>query len=226
MKLQPSYTIKNIAILLGLAMFFSCKPDLQTIDTITRMGNEPVETAENLRIVYSTHAQVQMVMEAPLMERYEGEEPYMELPEGFLMIFYDTLMIETSRISARYAIQYEKDELIDARDDVVVENIENKERLNTEQLIWDQKNETIYTEKFVKITTEEEVLYGDGFESDERFTSWVIKNPRGTFYVDTGSEASETSPTQQPSEPVPAVTPSPQDTIAPQEQLLRQAPPQ
>ncbi len=182
----------GIAILSGVAMLVSCQPDLKTVESITRDDTQPLETASNLRIVYSTHARVQMTMDAPVMKRFEGEKPYMELPEGFLMIFFDSLMNETSRISAKYAIQYEEDQLIDARNDVVVENIENNEKLNTEQLIWDQKNETIYTEKFVKITTEEEVLYGDGFESDDRFSSWVIKNPRGTFYVETGEESGNT----------------------------------
>jgi LPS export ABC transporter protein LptC len=182
------YKTSHIAILLGLAMFVSCKPDLDKIENITRNNNLPIETADELRIVYSSNAQVQMIMEAPLMERYAGEKPYMELPLGFLMIFYDSLMNETSRISANYAIQYADDELIDARNDVVVENIENRERLNTEQLLWDQRKGIIYTESFVKITTNEEVLYGDGFESDERFTSWIIKKPRGTFSVDMGDD--------------------------------------
>jgi LPS export ABC transporter protein LptC len=192
MILKFLYSLKlNIAILLGLAMFFSCNPDLKKVDDITRSQNLPLETAEDIKIIYSSQARLQMIMEAPLMERYEGERPYMELPKGFLMIFYDSLMNETSRISAKYAIQYQEDELIDARNDVVVENIENNERLNTEQLIWDQKKEMIYTEKFVKITTEEEVLYGDGFESDERFTNWIIRNPRGTFSVDMGGEQNQ-----------------------------------
>jgi len=179
---------KSIAILFGLAMFFSCRPDLETIETITKTEKLPVESAENLRIVYSSHAHIQMIMEAPIMKRFEGEEPYMELPEGFVMVFYDTLMNETSRIQAKYAIEYERDNLIDARDDVVVENMETRERLNTEQLIWDRQNEIIHSEKFVKITSEEDVLYGQGFESDERFTSWVIKEPWGSFSVELDPE--------------------------------------
>jgi LPS export ABC transporter protein LptC len=180
--------MKNIAILVGLAMFFSCKPDLKTIETITKVEDLPVETARNIRILYSSGGNIQMIMEAPSMNRFEGQKPYMELPEGFLMTFFDSLMNESSQISAKYAIQYQEDQLIDARNDVIVQNIENNEILNTEQLIWDQKRELIYTEKFVKITTEEEVLYGDGFESDERFNFWRIKNTRGTFYVDTSTE--------------------------------------
>ncbi len=186
-----TYLFKSIATLIGAAMLFSCKPDLQTIEIITRDENIPIETAQNLRIVYSSNAKIQMIMEAPEMQKFEGEKPYMELPAGFVMTFFDSLMNETSRISAKYAIQYEADQLIDARNDVVVENVETREKLNTEQLIWDRQNEIIFTEKFVKITTPEEVLYGDGFESDDRFTSWIIHNPRGTFYVETGEEDQE-----------------------------------
>lgn len=181
-------TLKNIAILLGLAMFFSCSPDLETVETITRKDELPAEAAENLRILYSSHGRIQMIMEAPEMERYEGDEPYMELPQGFVMSFFDEFMNETSRISAKYAIQYEKDDLIDARNDVVVENMETLEKLNTEQLIWDRKNEKIYSDKFVKVTSGEDVLYGEGFESDDRFTSWSIEDIWGSFSVDLESD--------------------------------------
>lgn len=179
---------KNIAILLGLAMFFSCSPDLETVETITRKDELPAEAAQNLRILYSSHGRIQMIMEAPEMERYEGDEPYMELPQGFIMSFFDEFMNETSRISAKYAIQYEKDDLIDARNDVVVENMETLEKLNTEQLIWDRKNEKIYSDKFVKVTSGEDVLYGEGFESDDRFTSWSIEDIWGSFSVDLESD--------------------------------------
>lgn len=175
---------RNIAILLGLAMFFSCQPDLKQIENITKMADLPVETAENVKIIYSVDAKIQMIMEAPLMVRFEDERQYMELPKGLVMTFYDASMNVTSRISANYAIRYLDKEVIEARNDVVVENIENNEKLNTEELIWDRTRGLIYTEKFVKITTQEEVLYGNGFESDEQFDSWVIKNPRGTFLVD------------------------------------------
>ena len=187
--LKAKYT-KSIAGLIGLAMLFACAPDINTIEAITKSDDLALETARNIRIVYSSNAQLQMIMEAPTMRRIGGEKPYMELPDGFLMIFYDSIMQESTRISANYAIQYEHDQLIDARNDVVVENMETGEKLNTEQLIWDQKNEIIYTEKFVKITTEDEILYGDGFHSDDRFTSWVIKRPRGIFYLDTSDPES------------------------------------
>jgi LPS export ABC transporter protein LptC len=180
------HIISGIAILLvGMAMLISCKPDIKAVEAISMEENKPLETAENIKIYYSTYGRLQMILEAPSMSRYVGDNPYMELTDGFLMVFYDSLNNESSRISARYAIQYERTKMIEARNDVVVENINNQEKMNTEELIWDQNRQLIFTDKFVKITTQEEVLYGDGFESDEGFTSWHIKNPKGTFYLET-----------------------------------------
>lgn len=179
------YIIKSIAILFGVAMFFSCKGDLETIQALTQKDESPIESGFGVEVIYSTHARIQMIMKAPRMDRYAGDKNYIEMPEGISVIFYDSLMNVTSTLTANYAVNYLYDDLFEARNDVVVIN-EANEKLNTEQLIWDQKKGTISSEKFVKITTADEVLFGDGFDSDERFTMWEIKNPRGTFSVQTG----------------------------------------
>ncbi len=191
---------RSIATLLGLAMLFSCQSDLQTIDAITQYDEGPVESAFNVEIVYSDHGYTRMILHAEQMDKYENEESYLELPKGLYVVFYDTLKQETSSLSAKYAISYEDSEIIEAHNDVVVIN-ELGERLNTEELIWNQKKQTIHSEKFVKVTTEDEVLYGEGFESDERFDHWRIIQPHGTFQVETRREPpaeEETPPGEEP----------------------------
>ena len=73
---------------------------------------------------------------------------------------------------------------MEAHSNVVVNNYETDEQLNTEELIWDQRKEFIYSNKFVKITTGDGVLYGDGLESDQTFSSRRIINPSGEILVD------------------------------------------
>ncbi len=185
---------KNIAILFGVAMFFSCQTtDLETIDSLTRQDESPIESATDVQLVYSSHATIRMIMEAPQMDRYNHEESLLELPQGIEVVFYDSLGNITSTLSARYAIHYVEQQIIEAENDVVVVN-ENNEKLNTERLIWDRKKGIIYSENFVKITTGDEVLYGEGMEADERFSQWEIINPRGTFSVETGRPADRPSP--------------------------------
>ncbi|MFO7978942.1 MAG: LPS export ABC transporter periplasmic protein LptC [Bacteroidales bacterium] len=201
--------LKNIAILFGVAMFFSCQStDLEVIDSLTRLDESPIESATDVQLVYSSHATIRMIMEAPQMDRYNHEESFLELPQGIEVVFYDSLGNITSTLSARYAISYDEQQIIEAENDVVVVN-ENNEKLNTEHLIWDRQKGIIYSENFVKITTGDEVLYGEGMEADERFSQWKIINPRGTFSVDTGR---------------PEGSPSVGDTtrrVAPQQEVLK-----
>ncbi len=175
--------IKSIAILFGPAMLFSCQPDLERIETITAKDDTPVESLLDVKIIQSSHGKTQVIIEAPRMDRYENAETYMELKEGINVVFYDTLKRPTSKLKSDYAISYDDENIVEAKNDVVVVN-EFDEKLNTEHLIWDQNKEIIYSEKFVKITTQTEILYGDGFKSDEKFEKWKILQPRGTFSIE------------------------------------------
>ncbi|MFW5879191.1 MAG: LPS export ABC transporter periplasmic protein LptC [bacterium] len=184
-KLFFKYTAKSITVLLWIVMLFSCQTDLETISLITKVDESPIESAFDVKIIYSEYANVKMILESPKMDKYEGEKQYLEMPEGVNVVFFDSLGNESSSLKANYAINYEEDNIMEAHNDVVVVN-EKKEKLNTEFLVWDKEQAIIYTDKFVKITTGDEVLFGDGFESDERFEQWVIKKPRGVFSVETG----------------------------------------
>ena len=179
----PIITHAFLLLLLVIAVMTGCKSDLETIEAVTRMDEGPLESAFDIEVVYTDQAIVRMILQAPQMDRYDHEEKYLEMPQGLYVVFYDTLMKQTSSLSAKYAISFDDLEIIEARDDVIVIN-EKGEKLNTEQLIWDQKNEIIYSEKFVRITTEDEVTYGEGFRADERFDTWEISNPRGTIRVE------------------------------------------
>jgi LPS export ABC transporter protein LptC len=117
------------------------------------------------------------------MHAYEGEDGYMVFPEGFMLEFYDSLFNITTTITADYGIHYEEKKLMEARKNVVVTNFETGERLDTEELIWDQKKELIFSKKFVKITSEDGVLFGDGLEAEQDFSKRRIINPSGEIEV-------------------------------------------
>jgi len=172
--------MKFIAIILMTAMLFSCENDLGTVNIITSKDNTPFEISKNVKLYYSENSRVKVLLKTPLLERYLGERPYLEMTKGIEVYFYDSLMRVNSQLTANYAISYENDKITEARNNVIVIN-EKHEQLNTEYLIWDQNKATIYSNVFVKITTPDEILMGEGFESDERFEKWHIKMPKGSF---------------------------------------------
>ena len=57
------------------------------------------------------------------------------------------------------------------------------EKIETEELIWNEKDAKISSDKFVKITTPDEILMGEGFEANEDFTRYKIKKVKATLKV-------------------------------------------
>lgn len=174
--------LSTIAVILLTAMLFSCVNDIEKIKAITTKDNSPFEISKNVELYYSENGKVEVLLKTPLLERYLGESPYLEMTKGIEVYFYDSLMNISSQLTANYAISYENEKITEARNNVVVIN-EKKEQLNTEDLIWDERKSIIYSNVYVRITTLDETLHGEGFESDERFEKWHIKNPNGIFNV-------------------------------------------
>ena len=166
-------------------MLFACRNEMRDITAFDNsLDSLPGVSAYDIEFVYSDSAKIQVVLSAPTMHSYEDEDPYMEFPDGFKVIFYNDDMTVKSQITANYGINYRERRFMEAKSNVVVNNYDTDEQLNTEELIWDQKKEIIYSNKFVKITTGDGVLYGDGLHSDQSFTNRHIIKPRGEILVD------------------------------------------
>lgn len=169
----------------GIAMLLSCKKNnVEVVNTFYQADTLPTQTVINLETVYTDSGKVKLVIVAPLLERFSGEEKNKTyFPKGMKVEFYDGKGNIDSWISSKYAIYHEDENLWEASDSVVAVN-EKGEVLNTELLFWDENEKIIYSPKFVKITTEKEVIYGDGFEADQSFDYWIITKVKGTIYHD------------------------------------------
>lgn len=166
-----------------IAMLFACKNELSEIAAMDFNDTLPEISARNIEFTYSDSARVQVRLAGPLMHAYEGEDPYMVFPEGFIVEFYDSLFNITTTITGDSGIHYRDQGIMEAHKNVVVTNYETGERLDTEELIWDQNKELIYSYKFVKITSEDGVLYGDTLLADQDFSTRRILHPSGEIDV-------------------------------------------
>ena len=63
-------------------------------------------------------------------------------------------------------------------------NAESGETLNTEELHWNTSKGDVFTDKFVRIETEDQILTGVGLTAKQDFSRYVIKNPQGIFNLD------------------------------------------
>ncbi len=163
---------------------FSCENDIEVIKAFSQDTLMPSQSMINAEIRYTDSARLQLRIQAPEIHRYSKlNQDYTEFPSGVFAEFFDTKGNVESQLESRYAIYYAEKDLWEVKDSVVVIN-QAGEILNTEQLFWDERNRTIYSESYVRVTRPNEVIMGEGFESDETFTRWKIKNIQGTIYID------------------------------------------
>lgn len=160
----------------------SCQTDMETINKVTAFQNLPSETMKDAEILYSDSAKVKMKLTAKQLDRFMGERPYIEMPKGLQMFFYDDSMKINSQMKADYGLRYEKEGIMEAKRNVEVINVKG-EKLNTEHLIWNEKKDSIYTKAFVRITTKDEVITGNGLKSNQDFTQYRITDIKGIINV-------------------------------------------
>jgi LPS export ABC transporter protein LptC len=165
-----------------LILFFltGCENNLNDIQKITSTEDANIEIAENIEILYSTDAHVRARLVSKQLMRHNTKKPYLEFNKGVAVTFFDEQLVQSSKLTAGYGRVDEQTHEMIARNNVEVVTAKN-EKLNTEELIWDNKNKKIFTEQFVTIQTKDEIIYGDGMEANEDMSNYKIKKIRGTI---------------------------------------------
>jgi len=178
------YNLFILAVLFsGTAFLSSCEKTKKEVFTELQIKDMPALSARDFETMYTDSGKVTMIMRAPLIMQYTGEEdPHTEFPEGLKLIFYDGTTVPQASLASRYARYDEEKEQWELRDSVVVIS-EKGEILETELLYWDEPKELVWSDRFVKITGKDEIITGTGFESDPRLTRWQIKNVNATIYI-------------------------------------------
>lgn len=181
-------TLQKIFVPVILAgIFFSCQEQkLEKMKIITGETDLPTETGKNVEFIFSDSAYVKFKLNAAETERYVTEaEAYVVFPKGMMLKSYDKSGVEESSLTSNYAIKHEGKNgksVFEAKDKVVIINAKG-EKLETEHITWDEGSDKVKSDAFVKITTGDEIIMGDGMEADRDFTRYKILNITGTIQL-------------------------------------------
>lgn len=164
-------------------LILSCSNDMDKISAFVMNDTLPAESGKDVEYIYTENGIIKSKLTAKVFNRYEASENYIEIPEGFIIEMFDEFGEIQTQISGKYAIRYETKKMMEAKYNVVVfDAVENK-TLNTEHLIWNEAEKKISTNKFVKITTPDKIIFGDGLEADENFNFYTIIQPKGEILI-------------------------------------------
>ena len=179
-----SRIILPVFYIIMLLSINSCSSSSKEVVLLEYNGKFPDESARNIEIIMSEEGKITFTLYAPVMNKYYGDNPYTDFPEGITVSSYENGE-KQSTLTAGYAIDEEGSERMEAHKNVVIVDLVKQESILTEKIIWDKKNKRIFSDvEVTQIKADGTINRGDGFESDERFTKYSIKNPRGEILAE------------------------------------------
>lgn len=170
-----------IAVVIAAA---SCTNDMRDVMALPRNKLSPSQIGDSVTMLYTDSAKLKLMVKANRMLLFDKNvsEPFTILPKGVFVTFFDEEEQVSATLRANYGVRYDKSRRMEAKDAVELVN-RRGEKLETEKLVWDENKGRIYTDAFVKITTDKQVIMGTGMESNQDFTKYEIKKVTGILQL-------------------------------------------
>lgn len=187
------YRYRPIAIgscLMAIVLFvlLSCRkePTGDPIDpTVT-----PLQVVKNMEVVQTVNGGVEIRMRAPEMRKYsyvaDSVEVSYDLYTGGFSVnaFTPDGELET-RITSKEAKHITTDgkEQWLAYGDVVITNYIKQESMESDTVYWDRKEQKIYTNCYVRLSSPQGMMQGYGMESDEMARNAILLKPFDSYTI-------------------------------------------
>ena len=163
-----------------LVVLISCTNDPKLVQEFVSDKQQPIEQIKGAELLHTENGKVKVRLVANRIERFQDIQPALIFPDHFEVYFYNDSSQLQSTLMADYASIDEERKIMLAQNNVILISSDDK-KLETNELVWDESKNKIYTDKKVKITTGKEVIYGEGFTSTPDFKQYSITKIHGTF---------------------------------------------
>ena len=143
------------------------------------LANELIKEAT---ITQTENGNIKMELHAMKFERISEPNSLIRISEGVEVRFYNEESLLLSTLNSEEAEINEQEQIMIAKVDVILESEDGK-KIQCQELIWDEREDMIFTEKKVTITTEGQIIQGEGFTSNPNFSSYQLNKTYGVMSI-------------------------------------------
>ena len=160
-------------MLVGLCLGATTEP--------TQLEDEPILESTQLETFYSEEGIIKYKMRAEKMLQYENEDR--SFPEGLYVEFFEADKQIAWTVRANSVHFSAEEHVYELRGDVELKSLREKRQLNTEELYWDTETKEVYTDKFIRIESENGMLTGQGLTASQDLSQYHTSKPQGLLNV-------------------------------------------
>jgi LPS export ABC transporter protein LptC len=167
--------MKSLLGIIVISLIVSCTEEKikPIVDNSEVKGSIPSHESWNSKITFTSDGKIKAVLHSEYLKKYDEER--ISLLEKIKIDFYNTDQEMKSELTANRGKVDDATQDMYAIENVVASN-DSGTVLRTEELKWRNSDQKIVTDKFVKITSPNDIIEGYGFESDQHLNHYVIFN--------------------------------------------------
>ena len=173
-------------LLLAVTFLFACQSNKpEEIKAITNLEEQPSLIFRTLEATISDSGLIKYRFISPEVIQYDKkrEQPFIDFPQGLHLLIYNADQTIEAQIKCNVAKYLMNEKLWELKNNVEAVNFK-AEVINTELLYWDEAKALIYSDQYVKITRQNEILTGNGFRSNQDLSEYTILKPKGTLEIE------------------------------------------
>ncbi|HRG34554.1 MAG: LPS export ABC transporter periplasmic protein LptC [Saprospiraceae bacterium] len=172
--------IFRLLLVICILSFFACDKSKKELTEQEAVQLVNKELLKNIELLYSDSGKLVLKIVAPEMLRHikDGVSKD-EFTKGLVTTFYQDGII-SNVLSSNYAIRVPEEGKTYLSDHVVLNNPKG-EKLETSELIWNERDGRIKTDKFVRLSRQDEIIHAYGFESDQNFLKGILLSSEAKF---------------------------------------------
>lgn len=174
-----------IGVLIILFLSIACTPDKPSfVRKFKDRSLVPGMYTDSMTTLISDSGRIRYRIITEVWEVYDqAKDPYWYFPKKvYFERFNDSLKTE-SMVQCDTARFFSSRKVWELKKNVSLINMKG-ESFKTSLLYWDQRQQRIYSDSFIRIEQKAQVITGYGFESNESLTQYKIFKVKGIFPLD------------------------------------------
>lgn len=177
--------IESIVVVFTIAMLLSCSNDIKEVEKFAVRDTTSSQFGRDLTMLYSDSLVVRYkIIAKEYIETLERGKTSNEFPKGLFVEIFNSDGTFDSSIRSQYAKLDPETRIWTVRYGVEVVSSEGY-TVHTELLYWDQKNKTVYSDKYVRIVHDDGTIMegNNGFQSDEDLNNLELNKISGDLVI-------------------------------------------
>lgn len=173
-----------ITVIATVVLLTCCGEKQAMTGSVADRAHTPGLSEDSVTAIISDSGVIRYRLTARTWRIYDkADTPYWDFEHGLRFERFDQNYNIDAAIQCDHAIYYSQLEQWHLRGNIRAKNL-NGERFYTEELYWDQHNETVSSDSLITIIQTDRKIVGIGFESNQTFTKYTIHHPKGIFPID------------------------------------------